>query len=156
TFDFYQRFPLHGLILAVAAAGTLPEPHREDAMLRTIPAFDRIGDGEAFAALARATELARAGRHIVNLGLRPPDSRTPDPGLEAGVKTLREGHRGYTPAVGIKPLREAVAADLYQRFSVTVSPDEVMIMPGGKPTMYMAILLFGEPGAEILYPDPGF
>src|SRR5262249_6842424 len=76
--------------------------------------------------------------------------------VEAAVKALRDGHHGYTPAVGIKPLREAVAADLHQRFSVTVSPDEVMIMPGGKPTMYMAILLFGEPGAEILYPDPGF
>jgi aspartate/methionine/tyrosine aminotransferase len=49
-----------------------------------------------------------------------------------------------------------VAADLHKRFEVNVSPDEVMILPGGKPTMFMAILMFGEPGADILYPDPGF
>jgi len=53
-------------------------------------------------------------------------------------------------------LREAVAADLHRRFKIGVSPDEVMIMPGGKPTMFMSILMFGEPGADILYPDPGF
>jgi aspartate/methionine/tyrosine aminotransferase len=69
---------------------------------------------------------------------------------------MRDGHHGYTPATGILPLREAVAADLHKRFKVTVSPDAVMIMPGGKPTMYMSILMFGEPGAEIMYPDPGF
>src|SRR5207245_11173121 len=63
---------------------------------------------------------------------------------------------GHTPPVGITPLREAVAADLYKRFKVSVSPDEVMILPGGKPTMFMSILMFGEPGADILYPDPGF
>src|SRR6201999_4272397 len=63
---------------------------------------------------------------------------------------------GYTPANGIPQLREAVAADLHKRFNVTVSPDEVMIMPGGKPTMFMSILMFGEPGVDILYPDPGF
>jgi aspartate/methionine/tyrosine aminotransferase len=49
-----------------------------------------------------------------------------------------------------------VAADLHRRFKVGVSPDEVMIMPGGKPTMFMSILMFGEPGVDILYPDPGF
>ena len=53
-------------------------------------------------------------------------------------------------------MREAVAADLHKRFGVSVSPDEVMIMPGGKPTMFMSILMFGEPGVDILYPDPGF
>ena len=53
-------------------------------------------------------------------------------------------------------LREAVAADLHKRFKVSVSPDSVMIMPGGKPTMFMSILMFGEPGVDILYPDPGF
>ena len=72
------------------------------------------------------------------------------------MKALRDGHHGYTPATGILPLREAVAADLHKRFKVSVSPDEVMILPGGKPTMFMSILMFGEPGADILYPDPGF
>jgi aspartate aminotransferase len=125
-------------------------------MLKTIAAFDRIGEENAFAVLARATELASQGRDIINLGIGQPDFRTPEHVVEAAVKALRDGHHGYTPATGIKPLREAVAADLHKRFKVEVSPDEVMIMPGGKPTMYMSILMFGEPGAEILYPDPGF
>src|SRR5262249_2250818 len=82
--------------------------------------------------------------------------RTPDFIVEAAVKALRDGHHGYTPANGIPSLREAVAADLAKRFKVEVSPDSVMIMPGGKPTMFMSILMFGEPGTEIMYPDPGF
>ncbi|HXD15142.1 MAG TPA: pyridoxal phosphate-dependent aminotransferase [Xanthobacteraceae bacterium] len=125
-------------------------------MLRTIAAFDRIGEENAFAVLARATQLAAQGRDIINLGIGQPDFRTPDFIVEAAIKALRDGHHGYTPAVGILPLREAVAADLDKRFNVKVSPDEVMIMPGGKPTMFMSILMFGEPGADILYPDPGF
>src|SRR6266699_3672105 len=129
---------------------------RGTAMLKTVAAFDRIGEENAFAVLARAMQLAAQGRDIVNLGIGQPDFRTPDFIVEAAVKALRDGHHGYTPAVGILPLREAVAADLHKRFQVNVSPDEVMIMPGGKPTMYMSILMFGEVGAEIMYPDPGF
>jgi aspartate aminotransferase len=125
-------------------------------MLKTIAAFERIGEENAFAVLARANALAAAGRDVINLGIGQPDFRTPEHIVEAGVKALRDGHHGYTPAVGIAPLREAVAADLHRRFKVEVSPDEVMIEPGGKVTMYMAILMFGEPGADILYPDPGF
>src|SRR5215471_9246325 len=125
-------------------------------MLRTIAAFDRIGEENAFAVLARANALAAQGRDIINLGIGQPDFRTPDFIVEAAVKALRDGHHGYTPAAGIPPLREAVAADLFRRFKVSVSPDEVMIQPGGKPTMFMAIMMFGEKDADILYPDPGF
>src|SRR4030095_8601838 len=125
-------------------------------MLKTVPNFDWIGEENAFAVLARATALAAQGRDIINLGIGQPDFRTPDHIVEAAIKAMRDGHHGYTPATGILPLREAVAADLHKRFKVTVSPDEVMIMPGGKPTMFMSILMFGEPGAEIMYPDPGF
>jgi aspartate/methionine/tyrosine aminotransferase len=125
-------------------------------MLKTIAAFDRIGEENAFAVLARANALAAQGRDVINLGIGQPDFRTPDFIVEAAIKALRDGHHGYTPATGIPPLREAVAADLHKRYAVEVSPDSVMIMPGGKPTMFMAILMFGEPGAEILYPDPGF
>jgi aspartate aminotransferase len=125
-------------------------------MLKTVPAFDRLGEENAFTVLARATQLAAQGRDIINLGIGQPDFRTPDFIVEAAVKALRDGHHGYTPAVGILPLREAVAADLAKRFDVSVSPDSVMIFPGGKPTMFISILMFGEPGADILYPDPGF
>ena len=125
-------------------------------MLKTIAAFDRIGEENAFAVLARANALMAQGRDIINLGIGQPDFRTPDFVVEAAVKALRDGHHGYPPATGIPPLREAVAADLHKRFKVEVLPDAVMIMPGGKPTMFMSILMFGEPGVEILYPDPGF
>ena len=125
-------------------------------MLTTIAGFDRIGEENAFAVLARATQLASQGRDIINLGIGQPDFSTPEHIVEAAVKALRDGHHGYTPATGIAPLREAVAADLLGRTGVEVSPERVIIVPGGKVTMFAAILMFGEPGAEILYPDPGF
>jgi aspartate/methionine/tyrosine aminotransferase len=125
-------------------------------MFHTIKGFDRIGEENAFAVLARATELASQGRDIINLGIGQPDFRTPEHIVDAAIKALRDGHHGYTPATGIKPLREAVAADTLKRTGVEVSPDQVIIVPGGKVTMFAAILMFGEPGADILYPDPGF
>jgi aspartate/methionine/tyrosine aminotransferase len=125
-------------------------------MLPIVKAFGRLGEENAFAVLARATELARQGRDIINLGIGQPDFPTPPHIVEAGIQALRDGHHGYTPANGILPLREAVAGDLHRRFAVEVSPESVMIVPGSKVTMFMAILMFGEPGAEILYPDPGF
>jgi aspartate/methionine/tyrosine aminotransferase len=125
-------------------------------MLETIAAFDRIGEENAFAVLARANALMAQGRDVINLGIGQPDFRTPDFIVEAAIKALRDGHHGYTPATGIPALREAVATDLHKRFAVDVSPESVMIMPGGKPTMFMAIMMFGEPGVDILYPDPGF
>ncbi|WP_296576650.1 pyridoxal phosphate-dependent aminotransferase [Phreatobacter sp.] len=124
--------------------------------LKTVANFDRIGEENAFAVLARATALMRAGKDVINLGIGQPDFATPENITDAAIKAIRDGHHGYTPANGILPLREAVAADLDRRFKVSVSPEEVMIVPGGKVTMFMAILMFGEPGAEILYPDPGF
>ena len=94
-------------------------------MLHTIAGFDRIGEENAFAVLARATDLAAAGQDIINLGIGQPDFRTPDHIVEAAIKALRDGHHGYTPATGIKPLREAVAADIHRRLGVEVSPDQV-------------------------------
>ncbi len=124
--------------------------------MKTIDAFSRIGEENAFAVLARANELASGGRDIINLGIGQPDFPTPDNIVEAAVKALRDGQHGYTPATGIPVLRDAVAADLNQRYQCDVKPDNVMIVPGGKVTMFAAILMFGEPGANILYPDPGF
>jgi aspartate aminotransferase len=125
-------------------------------MLHLVSAFSRIGEENAFSVLAKAAELQAKGRDIINLGIGQPDFKTPPHIVEAAVKALHDGEHGYTPATGIKPLREAVAADLHKRYGVEVSPDSVLIVPGGKVTMYMAILMFGEPGVDILYPDPGF
>jgi aspartate aminotransferase len=125
-------------------------------MIHTGSAFDRIGEENAFTVLARATELAGQGRDIVNLGIGQPDFSTPPHIVEAAVKALRDGHHGYTPANGILPLREAVARRIYTTTGETVDPDRIFIAPGGKVTMFSAILMFGAPGREILYPDPGF
>jgi len=124
--------------------------------MKTIPGFDRIGEENAFAVLARAAQLAATGKDIINLGIGQPDFPTPPNIVEAAIKALRDGQHGYTPATGILPLREAVAADLHARHGVETDPDRVLIVPGGKVTMFAAILMFGEPGADILYPDPGF
>jgi aspartate aminotransferase len=125
-------------------------------MLQTIAAFDRIGEENAFAVLARATALAASGKDVINLGIGQPDFRTPDHIVEAAIKALRDGHHGYTPATGLLATREAVARRTLTTTGVDVSPENVMIMPGGKPTMYAAIIMFGEPDVDILYPDPGF
>lgn len=101
-------------------------------MLHVVPAFDRIGEENAFAVLARANALASEGRDIVNLGIGQPDMPTPAHIVEAGIKALRDGHHGYTPAVGILPLREAVAGDIWRRHQVTVLPDSVMIVPAAR------------------------
>ena len=125
-------------------------------MLGTISGFDRIGEENAFAVLARAGALAASGKDVINLGIGQPDFPTPGNIVEAAVKALRDGQHGYTPATGIPELREAVAADIHGRFAIEVNPENVLIVPGGKVTMFAAILMFGEPGADILYPDPGF
>jgi len=116
----------------------------------------QLGTETAFEVLARAAKLAAAGRNIINLGIGQPDFKTPEHVVEAAVKAMRDGHHGYTPAKGIPALREAVAADTLKRRGVEIDPENVMIMPGGKPTMFFAIMMFGEPGAEIIYPNPGF
>jgi len=123
------------------------------------PLADRmteLGTETAFEVLARANALAAQGRDIINLGIGQPDFKTPAHIVEAAVKALRDGHHGYTPAQGIPELREAVAADLAARHGAAIDPGQVLILPGGKVTMFFAMLIYGQPGAEIMYPNPGF
>lgn len=123
---------------------------------QSIKAFTRIGEENALTVLARSVELAEQGRDIINLGVGQPDFKTPEHIVEAAIRALRDGHHGYTPFNGILPLREAVARRTLTTTGTEISPDNIMIMPGGKVTMFAAIMMMGEPGAEILYPDPGF
>jgi aspartate/methionine/tyrosine aminotransferase len=125
-------------------------------MLTVANRMSLLGTETAFEVLARAKTLEAEGRSIINLGIGQPDFPTPAHIVEAGRKALADGHHGYTPANGILPLREAVAADLHRRYKVEVSPAQILCVPGGKVTMFFAIMIFGEPGAEILYPNPGF
>ena len=116
----------------------------------------RLGTESAFEVLARAGALAAEGKDIINLGIGQPDFQTPTHIVDAAAKALRDGHHGYTPANGIPELRQAVAEDIFKSRGVEVDPAHVMIVPGGKVTMFFAIIMFGEPGAEIIYPNPGF
>ncbi len=116
----------------------------------------RLGTETAFDVLARAQKLKETGKDIINLGIGQPDFPTPENIVAAAAKALKDGHHGYTPANGILPLREAVAADMSDRRHVEIDPERIVIVPGGKVTMYFAITMFGEAGAEIMYPDPGF
>ena len=125
-------------------------------MLQLVEAMNRLGTESAFEVLARANKLAQGGMDVINLGIGQPDFKTPEHSVEAAIKALKNGHHGYTPANGIPELREAVAADIAKYRKCEVNPDNVVIMPGGKPTMFFAITMFGAPGTEIIYPNPGF
>ena len=124
--------------------------------MRLSEKMNRLGTETAFEVLARAEALKASGRDIINLGIGQPDFKTPDHIVDAAIKALRDGHHGYTPAPGIPELREAVAADIIKNRGIEVCPDQVLVVPGAKVTMFFAILMFGEAGAEILYPNPGF
>ncbi len=118
--------------------------------------MSRLGTESAFKILAKAKALEASGRDIINLGIGAPDFRTPENIIAAGKKALDDGFHFYTPAKGIPELREAVVNDIQKYRGVTVDKENVMIVPGGKPTMFFAISMFGETGAEIMYPNPGF
>jgi aspartate aminotransferase len=126
------------------------------ARLQTAENLTRLGTESAFEILARAEGLKAQGHDVINLGIGQPDFSTPEHIVEAAVKALRDGHHGYTPAPGILPLREAVAADILRLRGVEVDPNNIVCVPGGKVTMFFAIMMFGEAGAEIMYPNPGF
>lgn len=118
--------------------------------------MSKLGTESAFEVLARAKALEAQGRDIINLGIGAPDFRTPDNIVAAGKRALDDGYHFYTPAKGLPQLRQAVVDDVKRHRGADIDPECVMIVPGGKPTMFFAMQMFGEPGAEILYPNPGF
>ena len=126
------------------------------AALRFAEAIDRLGTESAFVVLARAEELEAQGKDIINLGIGQPDFKTPAHIVEAAVKALRDGYHGYTPANGLPQLRNAVAENLEERIGVSINEKQIIIVPGGKPSIFFAVQMFGEPGVEIIYPNPGF
>lgn len=125
-------------------------------MLKINPAVAAIEEETAFTVLDRANALKAKGHPVINLGIGQPDFKPPKHILEAAEKAVRDGPHGYTSPQGLPVLRDAVAQYVGSRFNVPVTGDEVVIVPGGKVTFYFACQIFGGPGAEILYPDPGF
>ena len=118
--------------------------------------FSQLGTETAFEVLAKAKALEAKGKSIMHLHIGAPDFDTPANIVEAGRKALADGYHKYTPAKGILELREAVCEDILKYRGVETHPDNVLIVPGGKPTMFYAIMMFGEEGTEIMYPNPGF
>jgi aspartate/methionine/tyrosine aminotransferase len=125
-------------------------------MLKINPAVAAIEEETAFTVLDRANALRAKGLPVINLGIGQPDFKPPKHILEAAEKAVRDGPHGYSSPQGLPILRDAVAQYVGNRFKVPVTGDEVVIVPGGKVTFYFACQIFGGPGAEILYPDPGF
>ena len=118
--------------------------------------LERLGTESAFKILAEAKKLEAKGKKIIHLSLGQPDFKSPKHVVEATKKALDDGHHGYVLPNGTIECREAVTRKIKKLYNADIDPERVIIMPGGKPTMYYAITLFGEPGAEIIYPDPGF
>ena len=118
--------------------------------------LDRLGTESAFAILAEAKKLEAQGKPMIHLGLGQPDLKTPKHIVEAAKKAIDDGHHGYVLANGTLECRQAVTRKIKKLYNKDISPERVMIMPGGKPTMYFAISMIGEQDAEIIYPTPGF
>jgi aspartate aminotransferase len=118
--------------------------------------LERLGTETAFTVLAQAKKLEATGKPIIYLGLGQPDFKTPKHIVEAAKKALDDGHHGYVLSNGILECRQAVARKIKKLYNKDINPERVLIMPGGKPTMYYAISCFGEPGAEIVHPTPAF
>ena len=120
------------------------------------PNLLNLGTENAFVILGKAEKLKSEGKNIINLGIGQPDFSTPRHIVEAAVKALNDGKHGYTPANGLLELREAVCQDILKRRNTEVDPNNILIVPGGKVTMWHAILMFGGKNKEIIYPNPGF
>jgi aspartate/methionine/tyrosine aminotransferase len=118
--------------------------------------MSRLGTETAFDVLAKAKAMEAKGREIIHLEIGEPDFDTPANIVNAAVEALRTGHTHYTPANGILPLRQAIAEEVSQTRDIPVHPDQVVVVPGGKPIMFFTLLALCEAGDEVIYPNPGF
>jgi aspartate/methionine/tyrosine aminotransferase len=116
----------------------------------------RLGTEAVYDIFAKTKELAKQGKKIIDLSLGQSDFKSPQHVVDAAIKALKEGHHGYTLPNGIIECREAVSKKIKKLYNSDIDPGRIIIMPGGKPTMHCAISFFGEPGSEIVYPNPGF
>jgi aspartate aminotransferase len=116
----------------------------------------RLGTETAFEVLVKAKALEAQGRDIIHLEIGEPDFDTPGNIIEAGCDALRKGFTHYGPSAGMPELREVIAQQVSGTRRVNVTPDEVVVVPGGKPIIFFSILALAEDGDEIIYPNPGF
>jgi len=124
--------------------------------LRLAARMARLGTETAFEVLVKARALEAKGRDIVHLEIGEPDFDTPRNIIDAGCDALHKGFTHYGPSAGLPQLREAIAQYVSETRRVDVSPDEVVVVPGGKPIIFFSILALSEQGDEVIYPNPGF
>ena len=124
--------------------------------LRLAKRMERLGTETAFEVLVKAKALEAQGRDIIHLEIGEPDFDTPTNIIEAGCDALRKGFTHYGPSAGMMELREVIAQHVSKTRRVNVTPDEVVVVPGGKPIIFFSILALAEDGDEIIYPNPGF
>lgn len=124
--------------------------------MRLVKKMERIGTESAFEVLAKAQALEKQGRSIIHLEIGSPDFPTPKHVVEAGKKALDDGFTKYGPTAGLLDFREALAAHVSKTRGVKVGPDNVCVVPGGKPIMFFTMLALLEEGDEVIYPDPSF
>ena len=116
----------------------------------------RLGTETAFEVLVKAKALEAQGRDIIHLEIGEPDFDTPANIIEAGCDALHRSFTHYGPSAGLMELREVIAQYVSETRRVNVTPDEVVVVPGGKPIIFFSVLAFAEEGDEIIYPNPGF
>lgn len=124
--------------------------------LRLAARMKRLGTETAFEVLARARELEARGKNVVHLEIGEPDFDTPKNIVEAGVEALRSGWTHYGPAAGLPDTRQAVARYVSRTRGVTVAPNEVVVVPGGKPILLYAMMSLVDEGDEVLCPNPAY
>jgi len=124
--------------------------------LRLAERMQRLGTETAFEVMVRARALEATGRDIVHLEIGEPDFDTPQNVIDAGVAALRSGWTHYGPAAGLPKLREAIARDAGRMRGIDISPEEVVVVPGGKPIIFFTVLALANEGDEVIYPNPGF
>jgi aspartate/methionine/tyrosine aminotransferase len=124
--------------------------------LRLARRMERLGTETAFEVLVKAKALEAQGRDIIHLEIGEPDFDTPGNIIEAGCDALRKGFTHYGPSAGMVELREVIAQYVSETRRVNVAPEEVVVVPGGKPIIFFSILALAEDGDEIIYPNPGF
>ena len=118
--------------------------------------MDHLGVEGAFNVLVRARALEAQGRDIIHLEIGEPDFATPKHIVEAAKQALDQGWTHYGPPQGLPELREAIASHSCQTRGVRVGPENVCVVPGGKPIIFFPMLALIEPGDEVVYPNPGF
>jgi aspartate aminotransferase len=118
--------------------------------------MSRLGTETAFEVLNKARALERQGKSIIHLEIGEPDFDTPANVVEAAVDALHKGWTHYGPSAGLPELRQTIADYVSRTRGVKVTPEEVVVVPGGKPIIFFTILTLIDEGDEVIYPNPGF